>query len=75
MREFTCESCGLTYPKTRSDEECWKELNEIMPEALHDETAVICDDCWQEFIVWFKKLSDSDKKKMRDQYYSERKSH
>lgn len=75
MGEFTCERCGLTYPKTRSDEECWKEMYELMPEAIHHETAVICDDCFKEFMEWFKTLTESDKKKMREKYNSERKAH
>ena len=71
MNKFTCERCGEMYDKTRSDEECWKEFHELMPEATHDEIAIICDDCWLEFMEWFKTLSPAQKKKMREDHLRE----
>lgn len=68
VKEYTCDMCGVTYLRSRSDEECWKEYNEIMPEAEHDEISVVCDYCWQDFMEWFKTLSQEQKKKIRDDY-------
>lgn len=68
MNEYTCNSCGETYEKIRSDEECWKEFHEIMPEAVNDDIAILCDDCWLEFMEWFKTLSNKQKNKILDNY-------
>ena len=68
MDQYICDRCGETYDKTRSNEDCWKEVDEIMPEAIHDEMAVVCDDCWLEFMEWFKRLTPHQKKKMREDH-------
>lgn len=70
MSDFTCERCGLSYPKIRSEEECTKEFLENFPElkGQNHEIAVICDDCFKEFMEWFKTLTESDKKRMRDKH-------
>jgi hypothetical protein len=52
---FTCERCGGTFGKTRSDEEAVAEAESLWaPEALADPQAVICDPCFQEFMAWAK---------------------
>jgi len=68
MSKYTCANCNETYKKVRSDEECWKEFHETMPEAEHDEIGVLCDDCWRDFMVWFKTLSKEQKQNMRDEF-------
>jgi hypothetical protein len=73
MSEFTCEKCGETYKKTRSDEDCWKEFHDLMPECAHDEISILCDDCWLQFMDWFKTLSSAQKKKMREDALTEKK--
>ncbi len=65
---YTCEQCKNTYTKIRSDEDCMKEMMEIMPEAADDEIAVLCDECWIDFMRWFKSLSVEQKMKMRDEF-------
>lgn len=62
----------MTYPKTRSDEEVIKEFLQLFPEVSHHEIAVICDDCFVEFMEWFKTLTEKDKQKMRDDYTKEK---
>lgn len=71
MKTFTCDRCGETYESNRSDEDCWKEFNEISPEAIHDPIAILCDDCFEEFMAWFKTLSSEQKRKMREDYMKE----
>lgn len=68
MSKYTCEICEESYERERSDEECLKEVAEIMPETIHDEMAIICDDCWIEAMEWYKTLTEAQKKKMREDY-------
>ena len=50
---YTCERCSGTFKKVRSDEEAMAEADSLWtPETMADEQAVICDDCFREFIAW-----------------------
>lgn len=52
---YTCDRCGGAFEKARSDEDAMAEANSLWtPETMADEQAVICDDCFQEFIAWAK---------------------
>jgi hypothetical protein len=52
---FTCASCGGVFGKRWSDAEAIAEYHANMPEVPPDEpTDVICDDCYQRFMVWLK---------------------
>lgn len=70
MSEFTCFKCKKTYPK-RNDEE-WndfkaaEEMLMLYPETKNDPTEVLCDNCNEEFRLWFSKLTDEEKKEMRN---------
>jgi protein involved in sex pheromone biosynthesis len=46
---FTCDNCGRTYKKERSDEEALKEAKEIFGDVINDikNLAVVCDDCYR----------------------------
>ena len=48
--EFTCDECGGTFPKAWSDEEALAEADGLFGAA--GPLAVICDDCWREFMPW-----------------------
>jgi DNA-directed RNA polymerase subunit RPC12/RpoP len=54
--EFTCERCGHTFTKGRPDQEAHQEYEDLFPEsrARGDETVLLCDDCWREFMAWTK---------------------
>lgn len=73
MSEFTCCKCKHTFLK-RNDSE-WndikaaEEMLDLYPETKNDPTDVLCDDCNKEFKAWFSKLSDAQKKKMREDFY------
>lgn len=43
---FTCEECGRTFPKARSDEEANAERLTNFGPAFADDLAIICDDCY-----------------------------
>lgn len=50
---YTCERCGGTFEKVRSDEEALDEARSLWtPETMADEQAVICDPCFREFMEW-----------------------
>lgn len=55
--EYTCERCGRTFASDWSDEEATAEARENFSEAeLAFPLAVICDDCYEEFMAWWRKL-------------------
>lgn len=70
MSEFTCFKCKITYPK-RNDAE-WNDLKAaeemltLYPETKNDLTDTLCDDCNEDFKVWFSKFTDEEKKQMRN---------
>lgn len=52
---YTCARCGGSFEKTRSDEEAMAEARQLWtPETMAHPQALICDDCFQEFIAWAK---------------------
>lgn len=52
---YTCARCGGTFGKVRSDEEAMAAAEALWtPETMADPQAVICDDCFREFIAWAK---------------------
>lgn len=71
MSEFTCYKCRKTFAK-RNDEE-WndlkaaEELLTLYPEAKNDKTDVLCNPCNEQFNLWFKTLTDDDKRRMRNE--------
>lgn len=50
---YTCERCGGEFIKIISDEEARADAESLWtPETMADPQAVICDDCFREFIAW-----------------------
>lgn len=70
--EYTCEGCKGVFLKTCSDEEMMKELESVMPEAKNDDTAVVCDDCWLDFMGWLADATLEQRMKMRERYLMEK---
>lgn len=52
--EYTCAHCGETYEKGWTDEEAAAEKTQNWGEISMDHCAVICDDCYQKFMGWYK---------------------
>ena len=52
--EFTCAHCRGSFTKARSDEEALAECRENFSEAemSAEGLAVLCDDCYNEFMCW-----------------------
>ena len=44
---YTCEACGGTFEKTRSEAEVMAEARSIFSPAELAEPATVCDDCWK----------------------------
>lgn len=69
MIEFTCYICNNTYEEQRDEEwnsfKAGEEYITLYPEGKNDPSDILCDDCYQEFIKWFSKLTEDEKKKMR----------
>jgi hypothetical protein len=51
--DFTCEVCGNTYTKARSDEEAFAECeaNFGVTPAKSD-CGIVCEECYQKFMEW-----------------------
>jgi hypothetical protein len=44
---FTCDACGETFPKERSDEEAIAESKLLWPGHDPNELSTVCDDCFR----------------------------
>jgi len=71
MTEYICALCQETHTCNRSNEDVWKEVNEIMPESIYDEMALVCDDCYIDFMDWFKSLTTEQKEKMKKESFND----
>lgn len=49
---YTCEVCGKTCKSAWTEEEALVELEIKFPEARVEDCALVCDDCYKEFIEW-----------------------
>lgn len=51
---FICDLCGKEFEKTWSDEEAIREAQENFGDVDMQAHAVVCDDCYKEFMEWYK---------------------
>lgn len=51
---FTCSKCGGTFEKGWSDEEALAEKNSVFGGHAVEDCKLICDDCYQRFMLWFR---------------------
>jgi len=56
---YTCEGCGRTFEKTRSDAEAWAEAAGENWPGFPNDMGLACDDCWRG-IHWYK-LAHADR--------------
>jgi hypothetical protein len=50
---FTCEVCGGTFDKGRSDEEAMAEMRATwQPHEGDDDLGTVCDPCFDRFMAW-----------------------
>lgn len=65
MNTFKCEKCGETFNKNRPDDVARKEFEQAPWNVAGDDIGVICDDCFEEFKVWFSSLTSEDHKRIK----------
>jgi DNA-directed RNA polymerase subunit RPC12/RpoP len=56
-QSYICESCGETYVSDWTDSEADTEALEKWGPLAAEDRAVVCDDCFREFIAWHEKRS------------------
>lgn len=57
VKTFTCQACGETMEEDPewSDEQAWAEaVRRSGPQIVMEETVIICDDCFADFLPWAK---------------------
>lgn len=73
MSEFTCYKCRETFKKSNNEEwndfKAAEEMLTLYPETKNDPIDILCDDCNEEFKIWFSQFTDEEKKKMREDFY------
>lgn len=56
--EFQCAKCHRVFEKGWSDEERIKEqIENGWGDLKEEEQAIVCDDCYKDFMIWYKKLN------------------
>lgn len=65
MNTFKCEKCGETFNKNRTDDEARKEFEKAPWNIPGEGIGIICEDCFEEFKVWFSSLSPEDHKRIK----------
>lgn len=54
---YTCAICKQVFLKiiddTWDDEKAAKESEELFGEPVDENTPLVCDDCFKEFMIWF----------------------
>ena len=60
---YTCENCGGTFEKNRSDEEAMAEAlaADRFPVGEPVDVAVICDDCYNRMMAWIETQGGPEK--------------
>lgn len=62
-REYTCEGCGGTFTPAPgwSEEDAAKEAEQLFGAPVpEDDRAILCDDCYKQFLAWFETLTPAD---------------
>ena len=65
--EFKCAKCNQIYLKGWSDEEAELEYKEAPYNIPGDDRALICDNCFNKFQIWFASLTEDDHKRIRNE--------
>lgn len=51
---YKCDNCGGVFDKERSDEEAWEEARKEFGEMANAPHSTVCDDCYREFMKWYR---------------------
>lgn len=53
---FTCEKCGERFQSDEKDEDVLARFKkEIGAKFINEEMIALCDDCYGQFMIWWKK--------------------
>jgi hypothetical protein len=58
---FTCEGCGGTFEKIRSDAQAWEEAAAMGWPGFPQDMVIACDDCFRG-ILWYNALSEGERR-------------
>ena len=64
-RKFTCQKCLQVFLKNRTEKEAKEEFMTAPWNIPGDEIGLLCDECFNEFKIWFSQLSAEDHKRIR----------
>jgi len=53
MKEFTCAKCGESFESDWPEAEAEKEMKKNFGDVPEEERAIVCDDCYNEFMEWY----------------------
>lgn len=57
-KTFICDACGKTCIPHMTEEESIAEYKKNFSKPFNkDEVSAICDDCYNKFMVWYRKKS------------------
>lgn len=65
MTSFTCDGCMTSFNKCWSEEEAKKEYESAPWNVPGQDCGMLCDDCFEEFKVWFDSLTPEDHIRIR----------
>jgi hypothetical protein len=65
MDKINCDKCEETFIKGWSEEDADKEYHSSPWFIPNQDTGILCEDCFEEFKIWFATLTDEDHKKLR----------
>lgn len=54
---YICEHCKGTFKRIRPDSEALEESKEIWGELKKEDLSVICDECYNDFMKWYRRFS------------------
>jgi hypothetical protein len=51
---FTCDECKREFENAGTEEEAEQEFEDNFGKHMGEERAVLCDDCFHDFMKWYK---------------------
>lgn len=55
VETYTCAQCHNTYNKVQTEEAALLEAQTVFGHIDKDDLAIVCDDCYEEFMKWYGK--------------------
>ena len=55
MNKFQCDNCGKIEKQIGTEEDTIKEMLELWGNIPSEERAIVCDNCFAEFMEWWER--------------------